>query len=232
MIVELFMLLISGSAYSDYEVPQITPKPREYSDKPKLIRSLKRQCCLQVFLSLIAILAVVISSILLFVEGKEIYEWTMINESMIIYLLQINVVFSIRLPDAPGCMESVVRMHQDLWRRISTEIQAMSPIQNIPGDNSQTLLSIHWGDCGNKVLQRWNLYQIPPPTRWEKYWYWRGRWRWRRFWLTDDCVTELQHKRNILNVVINISWCYISVAYHMMCSSMQYNYNYTNISFL
>ena len=92
MIVELFMLLISGSAHSDYEVPQITPKPREYSDKPKLIRSLKRQCCLQVFLSLIATLAVVISSLLLFVEGTEIYEWTMINESMIIYLLQINVV--------------------------------------------------------------------------------------------------------------------------------------------
>ena len=70
------MLLISGSAHSDYELPQITRKPREYedSDKPKLIRSLRRQCCLQVILIVLVTLAVAISSLLLFVEGKDTSE--------------------------------------------------------------------------------------------------------------------------------------------------------------
>lgn len=65
------MLLILGEVYSDYELPQIIQKPREYySDKPELIRSLKRQCCLQVCLSVLVTLAVSTSCLLLFLEGK------------------------------------------------------------------------------------------------------------------------------------------------------------------
>ena len=67
------MLLIFGAGHSDYELPQIIQKPREhnYSDKPQLIRSLKRQCCLQVFLSVTVTLVVIISCLLLVVEGKD-----------------------------------------------------------------------------------------------------------------------------------------------------------------
>merc|ERR1712183_803991 len=64
----------AGAGHSDYEhqLPQIIPKPRQsYADKPELIRSLKRQCCLQVFLSLIVTLAVAISFLLLFLEVSD-----------------------------------------------------------------------------------------------------------------------------------------------------------------
>ena len=70
------MLLISDpNYYSGYELPEIDEENRERSsDKPELIRILKRQCCLQVFLSVIATLAVVISLLLLFAEGKDTSE--------------------------------------------------------------------------------------------------------------------------------------------------------------
>ena len=71
------------------------------------------------------------------------------------------MLFSIRLPGAPGWLESVVGLHQDVWRRISAEIKELSAIQNFTGDISQTLLLVRWESRGSKSLQHSGMYQIP-----------------------------------------------------------------------
>ena len=97
----IFNILKSGVGNSDYELPQITPKPRECvcgSYKPKLIRSLKRHCWLQLFLYIVVTLAVIASSLLLFLEGrvKSEQRWS-INQK----LQDITNLFQFLTPGPP-----------------------------------------------------------------------------------------------------------------------------------